>query len=184
MEDRLVRISRFLSIVLRHDPAAAGVELDGEGWTSVDALIAGVNAAGRPLSREDLARIVRENDKHRFVIEEGRIRAQQGHSVRVDPGLAATLPPDVLFHGTAERVRLIIRREGLRPMGRSHVHLSADEASAVRVGRRHGAPAVLRVDAVRMAAAGIEFYLAGNGVWLTDAVPPEFLSEVTRRGFR
>ncbi len=184
MEERLVRISRFLSLVLRHDPAAAGVALDGAGWASVDALIEGVNAAGRTLTREDLESIVRENDKHRFVIEDGRIRAQQGHLVRDDTGLVATQPPEVLFHGTAERVRLLIRREGLRPMGRTHVDLSADEATAVRAGRRHGAPTVLRVDAAGMAAAGIAFYLAGNGVWLTDAVPPEFLGEITRPGRR
>ena len=101
MESRLVRVSRFLSLVLRHDPSAAGVELDAEGWTEVDALIAGVNAAGRHLTAEDLATIVRENDKHRFELEGGRIRARQGHSVQVDLGLSASSPPKVLFHGTA-----------------------------------------------------------------------------------
>ena len=182
MESRLVRVSRFLSLVLRHDPSAAGVELDAEGWTEVDALIAGVNAAGRHLTAEDLATIVRENDKHRFELEGGRIRARQGHSVQVDLGLSASSPPKVLFHGTAERVEQVIRVEGLRQMGRTRVHLSADEGTAARVGRRHGRPVVLRVDAAAMVEAGMSFYLSSNGVWLTEAVPPEFITALPRRG--
>jgi putative RNA 2'-phosphotransferase len=130
------------------------------------------------LDRPTLERVVAENDKKRFALSADgtRIRASQGHSVRVELGLEPVEPPAVLFHGTADRNVEPIRHQGLRPGRRTHVHLSADEATAVAVGRRHGRPVVLRVHAGRMHAAGHAFYRSDNGVWLTDAVPPEHIA--------
>jgi putative RNA 2'-phosphotransferase len=169
--------SRFLSLVLRHDPAAAGVTLDEGGWVAVDALLAGCAAAGRPLDRAELEHIVATNDKRRFAFsgDGTRIRASQGHSVDVDLGLAAAEPPEWLYHGTASRTLPLVLREGLRPMSRQDVHLSADPETATRVGARHGRPVVLRVAAGRLAATGQVFRRSANGVWLTDRVPPDYL---------
>lgn len=177
MDPALVRLSKFLSLVLRHAPERAGLTLDEAGWVDVDALLAGAAQAGVPLDRPTLERVVRENGKQRFALSPDgrRIRANQGHSVAVDLQLAPEAPPDVLYHGTATRFLGAIRREGLRPGRRTHVHLSADPETAAAVGQRHGQPAVLRVAAGRMHRDGYEFVRAANGVWLTAAVPPAYL---------
>ncbi len=171
------RLSRFLSLVLRHDPAAAGITLDEGGWVAVAELMAGCAAAGRPFSRAELDHVVAANDKQRFAFSADglRIRASQGHSVAVDLGLADAEPPELLYHGTSTRTLPLVLREGLRPMSRQQVHLSADVATATRVGARHGRPAVLEVDAAGLAAAGHRFQVSANGVWLTDGVPPDRL---------
>lgn len=170
-----VRLSRFVSLVLRHDPSAAGLALDPHGWASVDALLAGAQDRGVPLTPEALERVVRDNDKRRFELsyDGARIRARQGHSVAVDLGLQPAVPPATLYHGTVAAALPAIRREGLRPMSRQHVHLSPDRESAKRVGSRRGAPVLLEVDAASLHARGVAFFLSTNGVWLTDAVPPE-----------
>lgn len=179
-EKAVVKISKFLSLVLRHQPEKVGLVLDEAGWVDVDELIAASAAAGRRFSRADLDLVVATNNKKRFAYSQDgrRIRASQGHTVTVDLGLQVTPPPDVLYHGTAAATLPFIYREGLKPMARQHVHLSADVETAVRVGARHGRPVVLEVDAAGLAAAGHEFRLSDNGVWLTDAVPADRLREI------
>lgn len=174
MDRALVRTSRFLSKVLRHAPESVGLRLDDAGWVDVAELLAAAARAGVPLDRPTLQRVVAENDKQRFALSADgvRIRASQGHSVPVELGLAPVAPPDVLFHGTADRNLESIRAQGLVPGRRTHVHLSADEATAVNVGRRHGRPVVLRIASGEMHRAGHAFFRSDNGVWLTDAVPP------------
>lgn len=169
--------SRFLSLVLRHRPELAGLQLDAAGWVGVDELLAGVARNGQPMTREQLLEIVATNDKKRFELDAAgvRIRAVQGHSVEVELGHAEAAPPEVLLHGTHAAVLPAIRREGLLRMQRHHVHLHQDPALAATVGGRRGTPVVLRVRAAAMAAAGHVFYVAPNGVWLTEHVPPQFL---------
>lgn len=176
-EKRTVKTSKALSRVLRHQPERIGIALDAAGWVRVDALLAALAAHGTRLTRAELDHVVATNNKRRFAYSEDglSIRASQGHTVAVDLGLPAVEPPAVLFHGTATRNLGVILHEGLRPMARRDVHLSADTETAVRVGSRHGRPVVLTVDAAAMAAAGHEFRVSANGVWLTDAVPPRFL---------
>jgi putative RNA 2'-phosphotransferase len=176
-EKRAVRTSKFLSLVLRHQPEAVGLVLDEGGWVDVAELIAACAAHGRRFSREELDHVVATNDKQRFAFSADgrRIRASQGHSVEVELGLAAAAPPDVLFHGTAAATLPLILREGLKPMSRQDVHLSADPETAVRVGSRHGRPVVLAVDAAGLAAQRHVFRVSANGVWLTARVPPEWL---------
>ena len=181
MDARLVKISRFISMVLRHKPHTIGLTLDAGGWASVDDLISGAQRARVPLTLDLLRQIVAENDKQRFSFSEDglRIRASQGHSIPVDLGLEAVLPPDRLYHGTARRFLDSILLHGLIAKGRQYVHLSADEATAIKVGRRHGEPIVLVVDAARMEHDGLKFYRSANGVWLTDRVPAKYL-EINR----
>ena len=181
---RLLKVSKYLSKHLRHDPGRLGLTLDAGGWVSVDDLLASCAAHSFRITRAELEEVVARNDKQRFSFDatRTRLRANQGHSVPVDLGLAPSVPPPTLYHGTYHAAVPAIRREGLRPMGRHHVHLSSTADAARRVGARRGRPVVLVVDAARMAAGGSAFYLTDNGVWLTDAVPPQFLTPLTEAG--
>jgi putative RNA 2'-phosphotransferase len=172
------RLSKFLSLVLRHEPKKAGIILDSAGWVDVDALLRGCAAAGVALSRVDLDRIVAESEKQRFAFSDDRrrIRANQGHSVEVELAYEPVTPPDVLFHGTADRFLESIRAQGLVRGKRHHVHLSAERSTAIEVGRRHGRPVVLQIDARRMHAEGIAFFRSANSVWLTEHVPARCLT--------
>lgn len=173
-----VQLSKFLSFVLRHKPDAIGLTLDPQGWVSIDELVEKGNAAGTQFSREALLHVVTTSNKTRFSLSDDRqrIRAAQGHSVAVELGLSPQEPPSILYHGTATRFVHSILSEGLRPQARQQVHLSADEATAHRVGQRHGKPVIFEIEAIRMHTQGFKFFLADNGVWLTDQVPAEFLS--------
>ncbi|HEV3171762.1 MAG TPA: RNA 2'-phosphotransferase [Actinocrinis sp.] len=176
---RLVRLSKWVSLRLRHDPAGIGLALDRQGWAEVDELITASARRGVRFTRADLDAVVAGNNKQRFEYDAAgeRIRARQGHSVPVDLGYADTVPPDVLYHGTSVRVLPSIRRAGLLPMSRHDVHLSADVDTASKVGSRHGPPTVLTVDAAGMARDGHTFRVTPNGVWLTAAVPARYLRE-------
>ncbi len=175
-----IRLSKFLSLVLRHEPGRIGLQLDSAGWVSVDTLLAACAKHGVSLTRERLAAIVANSDKQRFAFDEARarIRANQGHSVPVELGYAPTTPPDVLYHGTIAKFIDSIRALGLLKGERHHVHLSKDTETARKVGARRGQPVLLRVDAEKMHAAGFPFFLSANGVWLTDWVPAAFLTRL------
>lgn len=176
MDDgRTVKVSKYLSKHLRHQPERIGLTLDPAGWVEIDTLLAAAAAHGFPVTRAELDHVVAVNDKRRFAVEGGRIRASQGHSVEVALGLPPATPPPYLYHRTVARSLDAIRAEGLRPMNRHDVHLSADRETATRVGARRGRPVVLAVDAGAMHRDGHVFHVSANGVWLTDAVPPRYL---------
>ncbi|MFF8962079.1 RNA 2'-phosphotransferase [Streptomyces globisporus] len=174
-ERRTVKVSKYLSKHLRHQPERIGITLDENGWVGVETLLSAAALHGFAISRAELDHVVTANDKRRFAVDGDRIRANQGHTVAVDLDLPPAEPPGYLYHGTVARVMDVIRAEGLRPMTRHHVHLSPDRETATRVGARRGRPLVLTVDAGAMHRAGHVFRVSANGVWLADAVPPEFL---------
>ncbi len=169
--------SKFLARVLRHEPGLIDIDLDRHGWAVIDDLLRRLKKVGRGLSRPQLLEIVETDDKKRFTIsDDGRqIRAAQGHSIDVDLGLPAVMPPPILYHGTASQSLDRIFQSGLNSGRRRQVHLSPDPETATRVGRRHGKPVVLRVDSGAMHADGFPFYHSDNGVWLTDTVPTKYL---------
>lgn len=180
MEQNLIKTGKFISLILRHHPEAIGITLDEHGWADVDALIEGINQSGKyTLDRAMLEEIVRDNNKQRYSFNENgtKIRANQGHSVPVDVELPEAAPPEMLYHGTAERFAENIRAEGLKPMSRLYVHLSKDKETALSVGKRHGKPHIFIVHAGEMARQGHTFWLSANGVWLAKAVPAEFLKD-------
>ena len=176
-EKRLVKVSRYLSKHLRHQPERLGLQLEPGGWVRVDTLLRALSDHSFAVTREELVEVVERSDKQRFGFDESgaRIRANQGHSVDVELGLATAVPPAVLFHGTPEGNVDSISRDGLSRMGRHHVHLSPDVDTARRVGARRGRPVVFTVDAAAMAADDRVFFVSDNGVWLTDCVPPGYL---------
>ena len=172
-----IKMSKFLSLVLRHEPEAAGIILDEAGWVDVEALLAGCAARGKDIHRAQLERIVADSDKQRFAFNEDRtrIRANQGDSVEVDLQYEPRTPPEVLYHGTASRFLDSIQEKGLLKMDRHHVHLSAETKLTMQVGARHGRPVLLVIRARQMVAAGHVFYCSTNHVWLVDEVPVQFI---------
>lgn len=179
-EQNLIRIGKFLSLILRHEPSKINLTLDSEGWASVTALLTQLAKHNHPLTMEDLETIVETNNKQRYSFNEDKthIRANQGHSLKqIDLGLTPQTPPKVLYHGTVTRFLASIREQGLIKGSRQHVHLSLDQATAHKVGSRHGKPVVLTIDAEQMHRNGLLFYCSENGVWLTDHVPVQYLQE-------
>lgn len=177
---RLTQISKYLSFLLRHQPDAIGLTLDEHGWASIDELIA--KSDDPKLSREIILLVVQTSDKQRFALDQSgqRIRANQGHSIEVELNLSPQTPPAWLYHGTAERFLPAIREQGLLKGKRHHVHLSATPEIAKAVGARYGKPVILQIPAEKMHADGVVFYQTVNHVWLTDHVPPEFLSPFSK----
>ena len=173
------RLSKFLSLILRHKPETAGISLDEHGWADVGELLEGIRQTGRIIDLPTLERIVEENDKQRFSFspDRKRIRANQGHSVQVDVELEQKEPPEVLYHGTVEKNRASIEEKGLLRGTRLYVHLSKDVETAMKVAaRRKGEKLICEVKAGEMHRAGYIFYLSANGVWLTEAVPRNFIT--------
>jgi putative RNA 2'-phosphotransferase len=177
MSLRETKISKFLSLVLRHAPEKIGLELSESGWVSVGRLIEASRNHGFEFTLDELRSVVTNNDKKRFSFTEDglRIRANQGHSLDVELGYDPVAPPEILYHGTADRFLSSIGREGLIKGKRRHVHLSSDVDTATKVGQRHGKPVVIRVNAGQMHRDGFIFYLSANHVWLTEHAPVEYL---------
>ncbi len=178
LEEQTKRTSKFLSLVLRHEPEKIGITLDEQGWTNVDELLRALNRHGQAIDYETLEHVVDTNDKKRFAFSEDgeSIRASQGHSVEVDLSYEPATPPEILYHGTVGRFLDGIRKDGIRKGQRHHVHLSTSTATASQVGQRRGSPLLLTIRAAEMHTAGQEFYVSANGVWLTDHVPANFIN--------
>ena len=168
MSKKLEKISKFLSLILRHKPEEIGLILDKNGWADISQLIELSTAKGVVISEQTIFEVVATSDKQRFSISDDGlcIRANQGHSIAVDLELKPLQPPEVLFHGTATRFWASIASVGLSKMNRQHVHLTESVDSALSVGARYGKPVLLRIDAHKMSNEGHLFYRSENGVWL------------------
>ena len=183
-EKEVTRISKFLSLILRHRPETIGLALDENGWANVEELIEKMNSHKLSVTRDMLDTVVSTNNKQRFAFNEHKtmIRANQGHSIRVELDLKEMVPPTYLYHGTSEKAVPSIMKTGLQKRERHHVHLSQDIPTAIAVGRRHGKPIVFCIAAQQMHQDGYIFYLSENNVWLTDFVPVQYLKLVEPAG--
>lgn len=174
-----IELGKFISLILRHKPEVIGITLDENGWADTKELLSGINASGRYIDLTILERIVRENNKKRYSFngDKTKIRANQGHSVHVDVEMKEMLPPNELYHGTADRFLESIREKGILKMNRQYVHLSADVETAKTVGKRHGKPVVLVIDTRKMVEDGYHFWLSDNGVWQSEEIKWEYVKE-------
>jgi putative RNA 2'-phosphotransferase len=174
---RYVRISKYLSKHLRHQPERLGLELSPGGWVSVDKLLAAASKNGFEISRSELQQVVATNDKQRFAFDDSGdlIRANQGHSTDVDLLLPVLTPPNLLYHGTHVKAVEAILATGLQKMSRHHVHLTINLVTAHKVGGRRGESVIFAVDAISMTNDGYHFYCSDNGVWLVEQVPSQYL---------
>ena len=178
-EKENIKTSKFLSLVLRHQPELIGLELDENGWANVDELIKKTNDHGITLDLGTLNHIVDTNSKKRFAFSESldKIRASQGHSLEINLGYPEKVPPEILYHGTATKNVESILKSGIEKRDRNHVHLSSDVETAIKVGQRHGKVFIFEVHAEHMHNDNFKFYISENGVWLTDNVPAKYLKQ-------
>ena len=176
--DNDVKLGRFISLILRHKPETKDLKLDKNGWADTKELIEKISKSGREIDFKTLERIVNENNKKRYSFNETKtkIRAVQGHSIKVNLELKEVVPPAILYHGTAFKNLENIKKQGIKKMNRQHVHLSADVETAKNVATRHsGKYIILEIDTVTMLKENYKFYLSENKVWLTDFVPSKFI---------
>ncbi len=176
----VIKLSKFLSLVLRHKPQTIGIQLDENGWTNVQPLLQKMNDYGKTIDLKTLKEVVEKNDKKRFAFDDRgtKIRANQGHSIKIDLGYTAQEPPEILYHGTATKSLPSIYQTGLQKRKRHHVHLSVDLDTATKVGKRHGQLVIFEVAAKLMFQEGHTFFISENGVWLTEAVPVSYLKQL------
>lgn len=180
MTSDLERLSRLMSLVLRHEPERFGLILDAEGFASLAELVEVLRANAPGVGEAEVRAVVATVDpqKQRFLIDGDEIRANYGHSIpgRIRHELA--VPPVLLFHGTHVDVLATILSGGLKPMRRQYVHLTVDADLALRVGSRRGAARLVRVRAAAAHGDGIPFYRANEAFWLADQVPARYLEPV------
>ncbi len=178
-EKKKNHISKFLSLVLRHQPETIDLNLNKNGWANISELIEKSKIRNIHFSKEDLWEVVTTNDKQRFAFndDKSQIRANQGHSIKkVDLKLETVEPPEFLYHGTVEKFISSILENGLLKMERQHVHLSKDIETALKVGSRRGKPIILKIASGKMYEKNYTFFCSQNGVWLTEIVPVEFIT--------
>ncbi|EOY7134189.1 RNA 2'-phosphotransferase [Clostridioides difficile] len=171
------KLSIFISLILRHKPETIGIKLDKYGYADVNELIEKINNTGRNINIEILEQIVKEDNKQRYSFNDDRskIRANQGHSINVNVELRELEPPKYLYHGTATRFLDNIKNEGIIKQSRLYVHLSRDIDTAIKVGKRHGTPVILKINTGKMYENGYKFYLSENNVWLCEYIPFEYV---------
>jgi len=176
-EKQLKTKSKFLSLILRHRPELIGIQLDEQGWINVTTLIDKMQSFGKAMDFATLEEVVANNNKKRFAFNEDKtmIRANQGHSIKIDLGYEPATPPEFLYHGTASKYVDSILKGGIQKRQRHHVHLSADFNTAKSVGSRYGSPVILKIDAAIMERAGLQFYKSDNNVWLTEYIDPKYI---------
>ena len=167
-------LSREVSYALRHAPWEYELEMDEEGWVSIEQLLEALHREGKwkNIYEEDLSKMIEESEKKRHEMKNGKIRAFYGHSVPIKILKEEKIPPDILYHGTARRFLESIRGNGLLPLSRQYIHLSQDIETAEKVGKRHdNKPCILIIDAKKAWDDGIKFYLGNERVWLADKIP-------------
>ncbi|NPA75974.1 MAG: RNA 2'-phosphotransferase [Euryarchaeota archaeon] len=184
----LVALSRMLAGILRHFPEKFGVRLDDHGWANLYDIVKGIKRRHRRfgwLKIKHIEAIVLTDDKGRYQLdlENRRIRATYGHSIKVD---LSDLPtegiPETLYYPTTEEELEFIQEMGLKPGDRKWVHLSKNYEDAYIAGRhRVDDPIVLEIDAHAAVEAGYPIYVASPKVFISNEIPPEFITVAEKR---
>ncbi len=173
-------LSRCMSHALRHEPWIYELELDDEGWASVEVLLESLRTQRQDwneLEVSDFERVIERSSKKRHEIRGNLIRALYGHSTPQKLRKTPATPPKILYHGTAPEMVTKILAEGLQPMERQYVHLSVDKGTAIEVGRRKSvSPVILVIDTKKSDECGTVFYEGNEKVWLADEIPPALIN--------
>lgn len=176
-----LKLSKEISYALRHAPWEYELELDEEGWVDINQLLTSLceSHEWEDLNEQDLYVITEKTDKKRHEILNGKIRALYGHSISNKIIKEPSIPPIILYHGTAKRFIPSIKEKGLLPQSRQYVHLSVDVETAIRVGkRRDDIPALFEIHSLDAFNAGVQFYLGNDKVWLADYIPSQYIGLV------
>jgi putative RNA 2'-phosphotransferase len=181
---RLVKLSKLLSLILRHEPGRFGITLDPEGYASLEDVLVALRTRYADARETDILAVVNtvEPEKQRFSVSDGEIRANYGHSLEDRISHERAKPPAILLHGTTISAGLKIRSLGILPMNRQYVHLTTDAALAARIGARRGPPQVIEVDAGRAHDEGVDFFRANPVFWLAETIPARYLKMSTGVG--
>lgn len=175
------RLSKFLSLVLRHKPQKIDLTLDERGFCNIEELLEKVSKALKwEVTKEDLLILTQISDdpkeKVRFQIEGDYIRAGHGHSIKIS-GYKEIIPKENLYHATNEKAYEIIKDKGLNTMNRQKVHLSYDKDITEEAAKRRSRKLVLlEVDIKKAIENGVKFYeSADKRIVLSDNIPAEYL---------
>lgn len=167
------RVSRYMSYLLRHCPK--NLEMDGEGFVSVDELLEKVRAR-YPIEKSLILEIANKSERKRFEIKGNNIRALYGHTIPLKIEFEEDFNVELLYHGTTEAAAMKIVGEGLKPMKRTWVNLSPTIEIANEMGkRRTETPVVLEIDVKAAREGGLKFYRATDKVFLCGPIPPEYI---------
>ncbi len=182
IENRITKISKRLSYILRHEPQRYKVTLDKEGWADIDYLLNSLHNFKdlTDLKKEDLLDLILNQEKVRFVIKKNKIKATYGHTIELKRNTSTIPPPDILYHGTSHKSIESIIINGLLRMQRQFVHLSIDIHTAIETGkRRDGNPVIIEVDSKTAYKEGrILFYKGSDKVWLSEIILPKYLKVI------
>ena len=180
-----IKLSKEVSYALRHHPEEYNLILDKEGFVEIQQLLSSLNSKktySKPITEKDLLHIISVSDKQRLEIKKSKIRALYGHSFDSKIEHKEMVPPDVLYHGTTNKALNSILINGILPMQRQYVQLSEDVENARLVGfRRDDSPVILEVNSKKAFEEGIKFYIGNKKVWLTDKVPPEYITILSKK---
>ncbi len=186
MKKLYIKISKFLSFILRHQPEKFGIELDSEGFAGLKQILEILNKKYRDINineitKDTIEEIIKQSNKKRFEIIENKIRAFYGHSLneKIEMPEAKSLPPK-LYHGTTLKAYNKIKTEGLTKRGRQYVHLSDRTKNAIVVGKRKTKnPIILIINVLKAQRNGVKFYKSGD-MYLTDYIKPYFISKLEK----
>ncbi|AEO93539.1 RNA 2'-phosphotransferase [Bacillus phage G] len=170
------KLSKFMSLLLRHKPKKFGLNLDEKGGCTINELVTVINSQDNwdGVTVENIKQVVVNCPKQRYKIEGVKIKANYGHSSVKIPRVAS-VPPKVLYHGTNTKVVSKILVEGIKSMERD-VHMSEGKEFATLAGKRRGELVILKVDSETAHKDGIKFFFAENEVWLSEYIPPKYLT--------
>ena len=176
------RVGRMMAGILRHFPERFNLHMDGRGWVDLDEFVSAIKNSRenyrRWLRREHIVALVETDEKGRYQIDGGMIRATYAHSVNVNLDDLPEAQVDKLYFPVSEEELDLVLETGLRPSDRNKIHLSASPDKAYSAGRVHIAdPIILEVDVKGATDAGNFIFRAGKSVYITDVVEPEVLSK-------
>lgn len=183
-------ISKALSYLLRHGAVKERLDIDANGYVDIGQVLLHQRLKSLKTTRDDLIRIVAENDKQRFSIdaENDAICANQGHSIQtVDdlnlvPLATAEEFPGPIFHGTYAHKMPLIEAAGLSRMNRNHIHFTSDGAKS---GIRRNCNVLIYIDVHKCLDAGMTFFRSANGVILSSGIdgviPAHYFAHVERK---
>ena len=171
------RISKLLSLMLRHRPDEFGLEIDAYGYAPLDQVVQGVQERYAEITEADVVDLVKAPGQYRFELNEFGVRALYGHSFFVDMDGEPMDPPERLYMGTTRSAAQRFAREGISPGDRYYVHLSLTREAAESHSHQRDTPCVVEILAAKAHEEGCRFFARG-AVVLTEEIPASCIGPI------